>query len=147
MDNKECKEYKEKIYDKYRVIKNFSFAKVGQVFEYDKSCKVWKLVVNEKTDNYQLYQMMNIDYGKLIDLINSGYLVGVDDNINKDNNTKLTNLRNTINKLMDQYKADYEDLMSQYKDGDVMTCVKVEAETVYTNLIKVLNTLKKIADE
>ena len=52
-----------------------------------------------------------------------------------------------IEEKIEQYTADHEALTAQYNEGDVPQCVKVEADTVYFNLIKVLNKIKDIINE
>ena len=49
--------------------------------------------------------------------------------------------------ISDTYTKDYNELMKDYNEGNVQQCVKVEAETVYHNLNKVLNSIKDLLDE
>ena len=49
--------------------------------------------------------------------------------------------------MIDTYTKDYNELMKDYNEGNVQQCVKVEAETVYHNLNKVLNSIKDLLDE
>ena len=49
--------------------------------------------------------------------------------------------------VIDTYTKDYNELMKDYNEGNVQQCVKVEAETVYHNLNKVLNSIKDLLDE
>ena len=60
---------------------------------------------------------------------------------------KLKEVLNFIDEKIEQYTADHEALTAQYNEGDVPQCVKVEADTVYFNLIKVLNKIKEIINE
>lgn len=60
---------------------------------------------------------------------------------------KLEEVLNFIEEKIEQYTADHEALTAQYNEGDVPQCVKVEADTVYFNLIKVLNKIKEIINE
>ena len=52
-----------------------------------------------------------------------------------------------VEEKIEQYAADHEALTAQYNEGDVPQCVKVEADTVYFNLNKVLNKIKEIIHE
>jgi hypothetical protein len=54
---------------------------------------------------------------------------------------------NFVEEKIEQYTSDHEALTAQYNEGDVPQCVKVEADTVYFNLIKVLNKIKDIINE
>lgn len=60
---------------------------------------------------------------------------------------KLKEVLNFIDEKIEQYAADHEALTAQYNEGDVPQCVKVEADTVYFNLNKVLNKIKEIIHE
>jgi hypothetical protein len=60
---------------------------------------------------------------------------------------RLVAVMNFIDEKLEQYATDHEALETQYNEGDVPQCVKVEADTVYFNLIKVLNKIKDIIHE
>ena len=60
---------------------------------------------------------------------------------------KLNDLEDKIDDMIDTYTDDYKALMEEYDKGNVQQCVKVEAETVYQNLIKVLGNLKSFINE
>lgn len=60
---------------------------------------------------------------------------------------KLQEVLNFIEEKIEQYTSDHEALTAQYDEGEVPQCVKVEADTVYFNLIKVLNKVKEIINE
>ena len=60
---------------------------------------------------------------------------------------KLNEVSNFVETKIEQYTEDHEALTAQYNEGDVPPCVKVEADTVYFNLIKVLNKIKEIINE
>ena len=62
-------------------------------------------------------------------------------------NCKVNEISNFVETKIEQYTADHEALTEQYNEGDVPQCVKVEADTVYFNLIKVLNKIKDIINE
>jgi len=60
---------------------------------------------------------------------------------------KVVKVLEFCNEKIEQYTADHEALIAQYNEGEVPQCVKVEADTVYFNLIKVLNKIKDIINE
>ena len=60
---------------------------------------------------------------------------------------KLEEVLNFIDEKLEQYTADHEAITAQYNEGDVPQCVKVEADTVYFNLIKILSKIKDIIHE
>ena len=58
-------------------------------------------------------------------------------------NDKINATVGFIDSLLKQYEDDYEEVMQKYKEGKIQPCVKVEAETVYFNLTKVLNKVRE----
>ena len=78
-------------------------------------------------------------------LENDGYLLGMNDEDEED--SKLEEIKEYIDTLIDTYTNDFNSMMEAYNEGDIQTCVKVEAETVYHNLIKVLNSIKNKINE
>ena len=74
-------------------------------------------------------------------------MIGVCRNPTCPSEEKLKEVLNFIDEKIEQYASDHEALTAQYNEGDVPQCVKVEADTVYFNLIKVLNKIKEIIHE
>lgn len=56
---------------------------------------------------------------------------------------KLMEIEDYVSQLRKTYKEDFDALLSEYEEGNVQPCVKVEAETVYTNMIKLLDSIDK----
>lgn len=116
----------------YKVIKDFSFAEKGDVFTKVEDLNLWELQKSEVI-----------------------YVIWYSEEVEKDNNedececccNKLEKVKEYVNTLIDTYTKDYNELMKDYNEGNVQQCVKVEAETVYHNLNKVLNSIKDLLDE
>lgn len=81
---------------------------------------------------------IEIDQAGIDDLIKEGLAIEVKDN---------TNVADYINTLINQYTKDYNAMLEAFNNGDVQPCVKVESETVYFNLIKVLKNILDKIDE
>ena len=60
---------------------------------------------------------------------------------------KLKAISEHIDMLLEQYASDHEALIAQYNEGDVPQCVKVEADTVYFNMNKVLKHIQDLINE
>lgn len=60
---------------------------------------------------------------------------------------KLKSISEHIDMLLEQYASDHEALIAQYNEGDVPQCVKVEADTVYFNMNKVLKHIQDLINE
>ena len=126
----------------YKVIKPFDNAIKGDIFsnEYDGSL----FEMTREVENSRSFSEINmtIDSDEIASLVEDGYLVKVEDG-----DEKLNRISDKVDELIDTYTKDYTALLTEYEKGGIQPCVKVEAETVYTNLIKVLNALKNEIDE
>lgn len=129
----------------YKVIKPFNNAIKGDIFycdpEYDEN--VYQLERNEVKDNIQSTVYMEISKDIVDEFVKQGYLVECNE---EDTNDKEDNSLNIVleyvESLIYRYSQDYNNMLKSFEDGDIQPCVKVEAETVYYNLNKVLNSIK-----
>lgn len=139
----------------YKVIKDFSFAKKGDVFTKVEDLNLWELQKSEVISDTETYTSMAFDSSTMEELANKDYVIWYGEEVEKDNNedececrcNKLEKVKEYVNTLIDTYTKDYNELMKYYNEGNVQQCVKVEAETVYHNLNKVLNSIKDLLDE
>lgn len=132
----------------YKVIKPFDSAIKGDIFENTLDPFVFDMTREVKSTNGYCEVNMSIDSDTAKQLVNDGYLVEVNESCdNCDCCNKLAKVTSKVNELIETYTNDYEALLKEYNDGGVQPCVKVEAETVYHNLIKVLNEIKGLLDE
>lgn len=119
----------------YRFKKDFGFFKADDVLTWDEDLNTFTMEVKE--DNG--FRSAMIDEHTAEDLYKEGllaaYIEPKDDKIN-------TTVE-LIDCLLKQYDSDYNEVMNKYKEGKVQPCVKVEAETVYFNLTKVLNKVRE----
>lgn len=138
----------------YKVIKPFGNALKGDVFKQveegddlycmeryeDDDC------VSKDTEKYiKSWVSMELDDTTVMSLVNEGYLMLIQNEENSSN--KLDELKIFIESMISTYQKDYKNLMDSYNEGNVQPCVKVEAETVYYNLMKVLETIKNKINE
>lgn len=137
----------------YKVIKNFGDAEKGDVFTKVDDLNMWTLIKESHDDNCDYCSTMTFDTNTMEDLVEKDYVVWESDDVTCDECaececcTKLNKLDDYITTLLNTYTKDYNDLMKEYNDGNVQQCVKVEAETVYHNLNKVLNSIKDLLNE
>lgn len=131
----------------YKVIKEFGCAQKGDVLQENEE---GLFELNVECDCSDCYSSRSICISSDIadTLATAGYLEEAKEmttvSIAED---KLEEVLNFIDEKIEQYTADHEALTAQYNEGDVPQCVKVEADTVYFNLIKVLNKIKDIINE
>ena len=149
----------------YKVIKDFGNAKKGDIFkevvDEDVFMNPYHVYVMERiegedniSDNSEHYMKswISMELSKeMIDAyVNAGFLLAEDNEKKKCEVTdkdKITDISIYIDTLIDTYTNDYNNLLKDFEDGNVQPCVKVEAETVYHNLIKVLNSIKAKINE
>lgn len=124
---------------KYKVIEDFGSAKKGDILDDEEYRDLGLVSFYIEDGNYT--RVMSMDYETADSFVEEGKLEVVKDDCECcDKISKTTEL---IDTLLDQYKADYANVMEEYKKGKVQPCVKVEAETVYFNLNKVLTKIKE----
>lgn len=129
----------------FKVIKPFNNAIKGDIFycdpDYDEN--VYELERNEIKDNIQTTVYMEMTKEIVDEFVKQGYLVECDEEDEiVDEPTGLEKVLNYVDSLINQYTEDYNNMLKSFEDGDIQPCVKVEAETVYYNLNKVLNAIK-----
>ena len=117
----------------YKFIKNCGIFKKGDILTWDEELNAFTLDVKE--DNY--FRSAMIDKNTADGFKVKGYTIEVAE---KD---KVADTVALIDSLLKSYEKDYKELMDKYDKGEIQPCVKVEAETVYYNLNKVLRTVKE----
>ena len=130
----------------YKVIKEFGCAQKGDVLHENEE---GLFELNVECDCSDCYSSRSICISSDVadTLATAGYLEEIKEMIASIAEDKLEEVLNFIDEKLEQYAADHEALTEQYNEGDVPQCVKVEADTVYFNLIKVLNKIKDIINE
>lgn len=130
----------------YKVIKEFGCAQKGDVLHENEE---GLFELNVECDCSDCYSSRSICISSDIadTLATAGYLEEFEEMIVSIAEDKLSEVLNFVEEKIEQYTADHEALTVQYNEGDVPQCVKVEADTVYFNLIKVLNKIKDIIHE
>ena len=129
----------------YKVIKEFGCAQKGDVLQENEE---GLFELNVESDCSDCYSSRSICISSDIanTLAIAGYLEEFEEKVICPI-AKLNEVSNFVETKIEQYTEDHEALTAQYNEGDVPACVKVEADTVYFNLIKVLNKIKEIINE
>ena len=132
----------------YKVIKPFGVAVKGDVFDNNEDPNTFEMLHTEDANSVYSECYMSINTADVEGYVTDGYLIKVDEEEPcQCDCQKLARVATKVNELIEQYTDDYGRLKDEYEEGNVQQCVKVEAETVYINMIKVLNCIKKILDE
>lgn len=118
----------------YTFKKDFGFFKANDVLTWDEDLNAFTMDVKE--DNS--FRSAMIDEHTVEGLYGEGILTMVEPK-----NDKINTTVEFIDSLLKQYENDYKEVTQKYKEGKIQPCVKVEAETVYFNLTKVLNKVRE----
>ena len=126
---------------KYKVIKEFGCALKGDIFVENEE---GDFELNVVSDCYDMYssRTMCISSNIVDTLVSNKSLVELEEVDEEE--TLEEKLNNFVEEKLEQYKNDHEELIKQYNEGEVPHCVKVEADTVYFNLNKLLGAIKDI---
>lgn len=130
----------------YKVIKEFGCAQKGDVLQENEE-GLFELSVECNCDDCYCSRNICISSDIADTLATAGYLEEFEEMVVSIAEDKLSEVLNFVEEKIEQYTADHEALTEQYNEGDVPQCVKVEADTVYFNLLKVLNKIKDIINE
>lgn len=132
----------------YKVIKEFGCAQKGDVLHENEE-GLFELSVECDCNDCYCSRSICISSDIADTLALAGYLEEFEwqEEVVSECEMKLAKVADFIDEKIEQYAADHEALTAQYNEGDVPQCVKVEADTVYFNLNKVLNKIKEIIHE
>ena len=119
----------------YTFKRDFGFFKANDVLTWNEDIDAFTMDVEEGNS----FRSAMIDERTVEDLRLEGLLEA---NAEPEND-KINTTVEFIDSLLKQYEDDYKEVTQKYKEGKVQPCVKVEAETVYFNLTKVLNKIKE----
>lgn len=126
---------------KYKVVEDFGSLIKGDILEQRGDVYVLEERIN--IDGYTSYRYAEFDKEALDEEVNSGRIITIEDEPVDENAKRLNDTIDLLNELDKKYYEDYTKLMEEYEKGDVPTCLKVEAETVYENLGKLVNAIRK----
>ena len=132
-----------------RVIEPFFIMELGDTFEYSDNEKMY---VSKHSEEFYKMESENIDEIKssyksefkissdyAADLVEEGYLEEVCD---KEDKTPFVNVFDEIDTLLEKYKKGMENI--EEDTIGLPACVKVEKETVLSNMITLLEHLKSL---
>lgn len=134
----------------YKVIKPFGYAEVDDVFSYNEE-KDNFILSSEKTSEHTYSVKTMCISAKVIDNYQkAGLLIPVkekeDANLGEGTD-KIKKLYTEIKRLQNKYNQRNKVVEKKYAEGKMQTCQKVEHDTVYFNLMKVLNKFESIINE
>lgn len=131
----------------YKVIKPFGCAEVDDVFSYNKENENFIMSSEKTTDNTYSAKSMVISAKVIDNYTKAGLLSPTKEDKIDNNSDKVKKLYTEIKRLQNKYNQRNKVVKEKYEAGKMPTCQKVEHDTVYFNLMKVLNKFESIINE
>lgn len=137
----------DRLIEKYIVVKPFGFLRKGDILTLDGSLYIFS---DEKSaNNNDYYSKVNVAFS--IEMAQqyekSGLIEAVEEDTNTVADNKLKKIAKLISTLKNTYDKRNKNIAKSYEDGKIQTCVKVEHDTVYFNMMKLLNKIESIVNE
>lgn len=121
----------------YTFTKDYGFFKAGDILTWDRDINAFTMDV----ENENSFRSAMLDKRTVEDIYEQGFLSTDKDQNNKADET-IDKTVELIDTLINKYESDYKEVIDKYSEGEIQPCVKVEADTVYYNLNKVLTKIK-----
>lgn len=131
----------------YKVIKPFGCAEVDDIFSYNKENENFIMSSEKTTDNTYSAKSMVISAKVIDNYTKAGLLSPTKEDKIDNNSDKVKKLYTEIKRLQNKYNQRNKVVEEKYEAGKMPTCQKVEHDTVYFNLMKVLNKFESIINE
>lgn len=132
----------------YKVIKEFGCAKKGDIFNETSEGYFEMDSTSECVDVYSNRNMC-VSSDIINTLLDAQFIEEFKSETKEETfaQDKLTSISNFINEMKKQYEQDHQNLINKYNEGNLPACVKVEADTVYFNMNKVLTKIEDLINE
>lgn len=140
--------------DNYKVVKEFGCAKVGEILRLIEN----EYILSESIDDANYYEHRSICVSPEVikELVRDGFVVPLEPVVDNKDKAKADNTTDNlakdtiikalsyISQLKNTYNQRKNAMEKRNMEGKVQACVKLEHDTVYFNLMKVLNKLESI---
>ena len=130
----------------YKVIKEFGCAQKGDLLNENEE-GLFELAVEYNCDDCYSSRSVCISSDVADTLALAGYLEELETEKECAADVKLREISEHIDEMLEQYEKDHAALLEEFEEGELPMCVKVEADTVYFNMTKVLNHIKDLINE
>ena len=132
----------------YKVIKEFGCAKKGDIF-YETSEGHFEMDNTSECVDMYSNRNMCISPNIINTLLDAKFVEEFNSETKEEEfaKDKLTSISNSIYEAKEQYKKDHDSLVDEYNEGNLPACVKVEADTVYFNMNKILTKIEELINE
>ena len=130
----------------FKVIKEFGCAQKGDVLKENEE-GLFELAVECNCDDCHCSRSICISSDIADTLALAGYLEKFEEVKECEAELKLKEISEHIDEMLKQYAEDHDALIEQYNEGELPACIKVEADTVYHNMTKVLKHIQELINE
>lgn len=135
-----------------KVIKNFNQMEVGDIYDFSAKDNSYVCEVT-RDDSYldartgsnftaKSSYKNTISQNYAMHLLKAGYLEEINPSTQKTTDSQYVNVFDEISRLREKYLTNLDNINDDYKDQPA--CMKVEAETVLSNMIKLLTHLSSL---
>lgn len=135
----------------YKVVKPFGPLKVGNTLTLEDNMYVFAYETDSEKSSY--YSCVHFEISKEVaeSYCKNGFIEPItneESTVDTCNDCKkIKEIKELISQLKNTYNQRKENIEKKYNDGKIQTCVKVEHDTVYFNLMKLLDKLETIINE
>lgn len=143
----------------YKVVKEFDSAKKGDILTYNEEVSLFIFDINEgngsEESEYNSSRFMAMDESTADKFVEDGYLIKMEEDCcsckqcdcNREAYDKLNKIDDLITTLSKEYAIDMANIEEKYNNQEIPACVKIEADTVYFNMNKILDKIANIINE
>lgn len=129
----------------YKVIKPFAGLEEGDVLSFDKETNNYILTEEQNDGNYYFSRQIELNTETVKSYVAMDYLIPL--KAAKEEDERIAKLNKFIDQQLSKYEERNKKIHNKYENGRIPTCVKVEHDTVYFNLVKLLNKIKELLNE
>lgn len=132
----------------YKVIKPFGVLKSGDILTLDNDMYTFSDEKSADAENYYSQVSVAISSNIMEEYAKSGLVEPIENvTVESSDENKIKQIRTIIAQLKNTYNQRKNNIEKKYQEGKIQTCVKVEHDTVYFNMMKLLNKLEAIINE
>lgn len=132
----------------YKVIKPFGVLKSGDILTLEDGMYTFSDEKSSDSENYYSQVNVAVSSNMIEEYAKSGLVEPIENaTVESKDEKKIRQICTIIAQLKNTYNQRKNNIEKKYQEGKIQTCVKVEHDTVYFNMMKLLNKLEAIINE
>ena len=121
----------------YKVIKPFGVLKSGDILTLDNDMYTFSDEKSSDSQNYYSQVNVAVSCDMIEEYAKSGLVEPIENvTVESNDEKKIKQIRTIIAQLKNTYNQRKNNIEKKYQEGKIQTCVKVEHDTVYFNMMK-----------